>query len=242
MKYSKIKFLTFFAIICSIGLAPINDAYAAIDNPTATSSFDDGDSDGSGGTFDELDGAWGITTVVIGSNTYALVTSYADDGVQIIDITTPGSPKDIASFEDGGSDGSGGTFDELDGAHGITTVVIGSNTYALVTSSVDNGVQIIGLDVVTADSTTTTKKSSDCYDCKPPVLQSSHITILTNDYVVATGDDPIHITANVGDKVTILLNFTDNKFADTIPFAALYTNYQEKPSDMSAYYANNFDK
>jgi len=28
MKYSKIKFLTFFAIICSIGLAPINDASA----------------------------------------------------------------------------------------------------------------------------------------------------------------------------------------------------------------------
>ena len=59
---------------------------------------------------------------------------------------------------------------------------------------------------------------------------------------MATGDDPIHITANVGDKVTILLNVTDNKFVDTIPFAALYTNYQEKPSDMSAYYANNFDK
>ena len=29
MKYSKVKFLTFFAIICSIGLAPINNAYAA---------------------------------------------------------------------------------------------------------------------------------------------------------------------------------------------------------------------
>ena len=28
MKYSKIKFLTFFAIICLIGLAPINDASA----------------------------------------------------------------------------------------------------------------------------------------------------------------------------------------------------------------------
>ena len=28
MKYSKIKFLTFFAIICSVGLAPINDVYA----------------------------------------------------------------------------------------------------------------------------------------------------------------------------------------------------------------------
>jgi hypothetical protein len=97
------------------------------------------------------------------------------------------------------------------------------------------------LNVPVAETETTTS-SSDCYDCKPPVLQSSHITILTNDYVVATGDDIIHITANVGDKVTILLNVTDNKFVDTIPFAALYTNYQEKPSDMSAFYANNFDK
>jgi hypothetical protein len=97
------------------------------------------------------------------------------------------------------------------------------------------------LNVPVAETETTTS-SSDCYDCKPPVLQSSHITILTNDYVVATGDDLIHITANVGDKVTILLNVTDNISVDTIPFAALYTNYQEKPSDMSAFYANNFDK
>ena len=89
--------------------------------------------------------------------------------------------------------------------------------------------------------TETTTTSSDCYDCKPPVLQSSHITILTNDYVVATGDDLIHITANVGDKVTILLNITDNKFVDTIPFAALYTNYQDKPDSMNTYYANNYN-
>ena len=123
----------------------LNDTYAAIDNPTATASFDDGDSDGSGGTFDELEGARGITTVVIGSNTYALVASYDDSGVQIIDITTPGAPKDIASFDDGDSDGSGGTFDELNGAYAITTVVIGSNTYALVASWDDHGVQIIDI-------------------------------------------------------------------------------------------------
>jgi hypothetical protein len=83
--------------------------------------------------------------------------------------------------------------------------------------------------------------SSDCYDCTPPTLQNAHITISSNDYVVATGDDPIHITANVGDKVTILLNVTDNKPVDTIPFAGLYTNYQDKPSDMSLYYTNNHD-
>ncbi|MDC0388312.1 hypothetical protein OAM17_03100, partial [Nitrosopumilus sp.] len=84
--------------------------------------------------------------------------------------------------------------------------------------------------------------SSDCYDCKPPVLQSSHITILTNDYVVSTGDDPLHITANVGDKVTVILNVTDNKSVDTFRFAGLYTNYQEKPNDMNTFYANNYDK
>ena len=80
-------------------------------------------------------GAYGITTVVIGANTYALVASFGDDGVQIIDITTPGSPTATASFDDGDSDGSGGTFDELEGVRDITTVVIGSNTYALVAAS-----------------------------------------------------------------------------------------------------------
>ena len=87
----------------------------------------------------------------------------------------------------------------------------------------------------------TKKGGSDCYDCKPPTLQESHITILNNDYVVATGDDPLHITANVGDKVTVILNVTDNKSVDTIPFAALYTNFEERPSDMNLFYANNYD-
>ena len=91
------------------------------------------------------------------------------------------------------------------------------------------------------ETTTKKKSSSDCYDCKPPVLQSSHITISSNEYVVATGDEPLHITAHVGDKVTIILNVTDNKSIQTIPYAALYTNFQEKPSDMNLIYANNFD-
>jgi hypothetical protein len=121
-------------------------------------------------------------------------------------------------------------------------VVIGSNTYALVAAFLDDGVQIIELDVVTADTDTpTTTTSSDCYDCKPPVLQASHITISSNDYVIATGDDPLHITAHVGDKVTVMLNVTDNKSIQSIPFAGIYTNYEEKPDSMSSFYANNFD-
>ena len=156
MKYSKIKFLTFFAIICSIGLAPINDASAAENTVTATITV------GNGPEGIEFDSA----------NNRMYVANYLGDTVSVIGPATSGS---------------------------------------------------------------------DCYDCTPPVLQSAHVTISSNDYVVATGDETVHITANVGDTVTVLLNVTDDKPVDTIPFAALYTNYQERPSDMSLYYANNYD-
>ena len=103
-------------------------------SPTATASV----TDGSGG-FNELDGARGITTVVIDGSTYALVAAYIDDGVQIIDISNPASPTAKASVTDGS------TYTELDGARGITTVVINGITYALVASYHDDGVQIIDI-------------------------------------------------------------------------------------------------
>jgi hypothetical protein len=42
-----------------------------------------------GGTYPELDGARGITTVVIGEKTYALVAAFSDDGVQIMELVDP---------------------------------------------------------------------------------------------------------------------------------------------------------
>ena len=92
-----------------------------------------------GETYPELYGAQDITTVVIGENTYALVASVLDDGVQIIDISNPASPSAVASVSDGE------TYSELWGASGITTVVIGENTYALVAAASDDGVQIIDI-------------------------------------------------------------------------------------------------
>ena len=104
-------------------------------SPTPTASVTDGI-----GGFDELDGAWGVDTVTVGNSTYAIVTSEHDDGVQIINITNPASPTPTASV----SDGIGG-FDELDGAHSVDTVTVGSSTYAIVTSWYDDGVQIIDI-------------------------------------------------------------------------------------------------
>ena len=66
-----------------------------------------------------LGGAQGITTVMIGENTYALVTAAADYGVQIIDITDPSNSKAVASVTDGE------TYPTLDNPTGIATVKIG---------------------------------------------------------------------------------------------------------------------
>ena len=108
--------------------------------PTAVSSVTDGV-----GNFDELFGPRGITTVTIDASTYALVASFSDDGIQIIDITNPAAPIAVSSVTDGSDDNAGDTFDTLDGASSITTVTIGLSTYALVTAMTDNGIQIINM-------------------------------------------------------------------------------------------------
>ena len=102
-------------------------------SPTSIASITDGSTDGDGTVFNELHGATSVTTVDIGGSIYALVAADYEDGLQIIDISTPASPKAVASITDGGTDGDGNTFDELHRSHSVTTVVIGgSSTYALV--------------------------------------------------------------------------------------------------------------
>ena len=114
-----------------IQIINITDPFA----PAAVSSASD-EEEG----FTELDGACGIATARIGDSAYALVASEDDDGVQIIDITDPSSPAAVAAL----TDGEGG-FTELDGAAGIATAWIGSDAYAVVSGTVDDGVQIIDI-------------------------------------------------------------------------------------------------
>ena len=84
----------------------------------------------------ELDGAWGITTFESGGHTYAAVAAYNDDGVQILNVTDPPGITAAGSITDGGSL-------NLDGAYGITTFESGGRTYAAVTATVDDGIQIL---------------------------------------------------------------------------------------------------
>ncbi len=138
-------------------------------NPTTVASATDGM-----GKFDELDGAADIVAVTIGARTYALVASYADDGVQIIDVTDPSSPAATASV----TDGKGG-FDELAGARGIAAVTIGASTYALVASYADDGVQII--DITNPSSPAAVSSVSDRIGGFDELAGASGITTVTID-------------------------------------------------------------
>ncbi len=104
-------------------------------SPRITASISDG-KDG----FTELFRAESITTTQIKDGHYALVASFLDDGVQIIDITDPASPRVTASISDG-KDG----FTELVRVTSITTTQIGGSHYALVTSRDDASMQIIDI-------------------------------------------------------------------------------------------------
>jgi len=155
-------------------------AFAEISSITSTATI----TDESGG-FTQLDGAAGITTVVIGSDTYALVASNVDDGVQIIKITTPSSPTPVA---DGFIVEGTNSFTELKGAFDITTVVIGGTTYALVASSTDRGVQII--DISTPSSPTAVAAITDGVGGFTTLLGAGSITTVvigSNTYALVAG-------------------------------------------------------
>ena len=72
-------------------------------SPRAVTALTDGMSDGNGGTYAALGGAYHVAVARIGTSHYALVASYDDDGLQIIDVTDPANPRAVASVTDGGA-------------------------------------------------------------------------------------------------------------------------------------------
>ena len=67
-------------------------------NPSTNLSILDSKTDGENG-FTELAGAWDLISLTINEIPYAIVTSYADDGIQIIEIQTS-IPSKIKNEED----------------------------------------------------------------------------------------------------------------------------------------------
>ena len=83
-----------------------------------------------------LDGAKGIAAFESRGHTYVAVASSVDDGVEILNVTTPSS---IVSTDRIWNNASL----ELDGASGITSFELDSGTYVAVTATAENGVQIL---------------------------------------------------------------------------------------------------
>ena len=126
----------------------------------------------------ELDGPHSITTVTIDSSTYALVASFTDNGVQIIDITDPYNPIAASALTDDDST-------KLRGAVYITTVTLGSSTFALVASFHDDGVQIIDIiDPYNPIPTYTVSNGADGYTELNGPRSITAVTIGTSTFVL----------------------------------------------------------
>ena len=115
--------------------------------------------DPDGRPFEALEGARSVDTFASGGNTYAVVAARDADAVQIVNVTDPTRPRVVAEAREGGADGAGGTFDELDGATGVAIAQVGGRSYAVVAAQHDNGVQII--DVTDPASPRATASVSD---------------------------------------------------------------------------------
>ena len=132
----------------------------------------------------ELGGPFGITTFESGSNIYAAVASYTDDGVQILNITNPSNITAAGSID--------GVGLVLDGAWSITTFVSDTRTYAAVTAFEGNGVQI--LDVTNP----------------PSITAAGNITYSENTDLVLRGAAGITTFESDGRIYAAVTAFTDN--------------------------------
>ena len=92
------------------------------------------------GGYERLKGASDIETVNISGRTFAMITAFDDDGVQIVDVTDPVRPMPVASMTD---DFDG--YETLRGASGLDIVSISGHTYAAVASYNEDAVQIIDM-------------------------------------------------------------------------------------------------
>ena len=207
-----------FAIVASeeSGVQIINITNPLLPNATATIIDDDDNT--------ALASPARITTASIGENTYALVTSAVDDGVQIIDITNPARPTPVSFIIDNSEER------ELDNARGITTVTIDGTLYVLVAAFLDNGVQIIDIgitfqpyifDSVVLDPTISISNSLTTSDSigSPifSITNPSPVSTITRGDTFQAFDGPFGITTvTIGDTTYALVASQDNNAVQII--------------------------
>ncbi len=86
-----------------------------------------------------LDSAGGLTTAVIAGTTYLFVASNIENGVNVFAVAPDGTLVHTTTITDAGAL-------ELAGAAGLTTTVVGGNTYLVVAGRVDDGLSVFRID------------------------------------------------------------------------------------------------
>ena len=206
-----------------------------VDNLVAKGSMDDTGSL-------ELDGARGIDVFTIDSSTstttYAIVASYADDGVQIIDISDVDNLVAKDSMDD--TDGSL----ELYETRGVETFIINSVVYAIVTGHGDDGVQMFDLGNCASSDCVYTEAAAAAAASGSTSSTCARLVILGNCGTIAINNDEYRIIhpwstiptteVIVGEPVSITLSTPHNYVAGKINSASVYTeifgsaaNYEE---------------
>ena len=162
--------------------------------------------------FVDLSGAIDTDTVKIDGFTYMLVLAWYDLGFQIINITDPSSPVvEDALFDT--------TSTLLKRPHGIDVVEIDGNTYALVASSAESGIQIV-------DITDPTSIQAVSYIRDPPagtdfvsdvsVVQIGSYTYALASFHATSSLYIINITIPASPETVSILTDTDYPHLDRI--------------------------
>ncbi len=176
----------------------------------------------------ELAGATGITTFQAGGSIYAAVASFADDGVQILDVS---DPSDISATDQITDDATL----ELESASGITTFQAGGSIYAAVASFDDDGVQI--LDISDPHNVTAADQITDGGSLElngPRAITTFQTGGSTYAAVASSDDDGVQIlrlatdtppVADAGDDqtvtpgTTVTLDGSDSEDNDSITYS-----------------------
>ena len=169
--------------------------------PRAVAEARDGRTDGRGGTFDKLAGAEGVAIAQVGGRAYAVVAASDDDGVQIIDVTDPASPRAVSSVADEPGS-SRNRFSMLGGATGVEIFVQNSRTYALVSSWDDDGFQVI--DITNPASPAAADRGHDGNRCSTAARYSALGGALASDTLAFNGRLYAVVAANFDDGLQVV--------------------------------------
>ena len=199
-----------FAILATVLVIPVS--YVAAEFIFSAELADVASDGDSGFTF--LNGATGIATFTNSSNPMAIVVSFDDDAVNVVDLSNPQNIRVQDSIVDEGANGGGETSEGNLVLSGPRDVVLFDNTtaneYALVVAYQDDGIQIFDIQDPLADTSHSIYPATNYTDgtcqiqsaglgvCNQPLNGAMSAAIWTNStnsgtYAIVTGflDDGI---------------------------------------------------